>query len=347
MTKINQMRQPTWAYLGLNSADYEIVEIEKIPFENANSEGSLDKVDAAFASEIYGLSDEIKKENKDFRNYYKAYDIKDKKDTEFIHFNLDDENNILVSAIDINAGRDSESSFLVDFSDQGAEKAFINSQIRVNLEEDSKVKLVVLVNLLSEATNLNSIATRLGDRAELDITYIEIGASQSMVNIRNILRGHEAKVIEDGIYFKSKEEYLDLMAVNEHYGLETDSSALFNGALKEKAEKNFKGIVDLRRGCTKADGKIGDYSMMLSDQVINKSAPILLNEEREVAGKHAASVGRMNREMLFYIMSRGFSKKQAESMMLEANFAPAIDKIEDEDLRNHIKDQVHKLNSRH
>ena len=59
MTKINQMRQPTWAYLGLNSADYEIVEIEKIPFENANSEGSLDKVDAAFASEIYGLSDEI------------------------------------------------------------------------------------------------------------------------------------------------------------------------------------------------------------------------------------------------------------------------------------------------
>lgn len=122
MTKINQMRQPTWAYLGLNSADYELVEIEKIPFENANSEGSLDKVEAAFAEEVYGLSDEIKKENKDFRNYYKAYDIKDKKDTEFIHFKLDDENNILVSAIDINAGRDSESSFLVDFSDQGAKK---------------------------------------------------------------------------------------------------------------------------------------------------------------------------------------------------------------------------------
>ena len=136
------------------------------------------------------------------------------------------------------------------------------------------------------------------------------------------------------------------MAVNEHYSNETDSDSLFNGALRDKAVKNFKGIVDLRRGCTKADGKIGDYSMMLSDEVVNKSAPILLNEEREVSGNHAASVGRINKEMLFYIMSRGFSKKQAESMMLEANFAPALDKIEDEDLRKTIADEVHKLNSR-
>ena len=50
--------------------------------------------------------------------------------------------------------------------------------------------------------------------------------------------------------------------------------------------------------------------------------------------------------MLFYIMSRGFSKKQAESMMLEANFAPALDKIEDEELRKTIADEVHELNSR-
>ena len=208
------------------------------------------------------------------------------------------------------------------------------------------MKLVVVVNLKNESTNLNSIATRLADRAELDVTYIEIGATKSMVNIRNILRGEEAKVIENGVYFKSEEEYLDLMTVNEHFGINTDSNTLFNGALKDKAVKNFKGIVDLRRGCTKADGKIGDYSMMLSDEVVNKSAPILLNEEKEVAGKHAASVGRMNKEMLFYIMSRGFSKKQAESMMLEANFAKALDKIEDDDLREKIAVEVHKLNSR-
>ncbi|WP_311481700.1 SufD family Fe-S cluster assembly protein [uncultured Anaerococcus sp.] len=346
MTKINEMRAPTWAYFGLNNTDYDRVEIKNQPFYGKSNGEDLSEVKNAFANETYGLSPEINKENQDFRNHFLSFDIDKNKETEFINLEMNDENNILVSDIEINARKNTTSSFLVNFADSAKGKIFINSQILVNLEEDSKVKLVVVVDLKNESTNLNSIATRLADRAELDITYIEIGATKSMVNIRNILRGEEAKVVENGVYFKSKEEYLDLMTVNEHFGINTDSNTLFNGALKDKAHKNFKGIVDLRRGCTKADGKIGDYSMMLSDEVINKSAPVLLNEEKEVAGKHAASVGRMNKEMLFYIMSRGFSKKQAESMMLEANFAPALDKIEDEDLRKIIADEVHELNSR-
>lgn len=346
MAKINEMRAPTWAYLGLNNADYDLVEIKNQPFYEKSVGEGLSQVEKAFEGETYGLSSEINKENKDFRNHFLGFDIDKDRQTEFINLGLNDENNILVSNIEINARENTSSSFLVNFSDLASEKIFINSQILVNLEKDSKVKLVVVVNLKNESTNLNSIATRLADRAELDVTYIEIGATKSMVNIRNILRGEEAKVIENGVYFKSEEEYLDLMAVNEHFGINTDSNTLFNGALKDKAVKNFKGIVDLRRGCTKADGKIGDYSMMLSDEVVNKSAPILLNEEKEVVGKHAASVGRMNREMLFYIMSRGFSKKQAESMMLEANFAKALDKIENEELRKEISSEVHKLNIR-
>lgn len=346
MAKINEMRAPTWAYLGLNNADYDLVEIKNQPFYEKSVGEGLSQVEKAFEGETYGLSSEINKENKDFRNHFLGFDIDKDRQTEFINLELNDENNILVSSIEINARENTSSSFLVNFSDLASGKIFINSQILVNLEKYSKVKLVVVVNLKNESTNLNSIATRLADRAELDVTYIEIGATKSMVNIRNILRGEEAKVEENGVYFKSEEEYLDLMAVNEHFGINTDSNTLFNGALKDKAVKNFKGIVDLRRGCTKADGKIGDYSMMLSDEVVNKSAPILLNEEKEVAGKHAASVGRMNREMLFYIMSRGFSKKQAESMMLEANFAKALDKIENEELRKEISSEVHKLNIR-
>lgn len=346
MARINEMRAPTWAYLGLNKADYDLVELKNQPFYGKSVKEGQSQVQNAFEGETYGLSPEINKENSDFRNHFLSFDIDKNRETEFINLEMNDENNILVSSIEINARENTSSSFLVNFADRAQGKIFVNSQILVNLEKDSKVKLVVVVDLKNESTNLNSIATRLSDRADLDVTYIEIGATKSMVNIRNILRGEEAKVVENGVYFKSKEEYLDLMTVNEHFGINTDSNTLFNGALKDKAVKNFKGIVDLRRGCTKADGKIGDYSMMLSDKVVNKSAPILLNEEREVAGKHAASVGRMNKEMLFYIMSRGFSKKQAESMMLEANFAPALDKIEDEDLRKTIADEVHELNSR-
>lgn len=223
---------------------------------------------------------------------------------------------------------------------------YLNSQVRVNVEKDAKVKLVVVTNFGKDSTNLQSINSIVGEDAVLDISYIEIGADYSIVNVKNILKGDRAQVIEDGIYFKEKDQFLDILANNDHYGNDTDSDAMFNGALKDNAHKNWKGVVDLKHGCSKADGKIGDYSMMFSDNVKNKTAPILLCTEKEVAGNHAASVGRLNKEMLFYIMSRGFDKKQAESMMLEATFSKALDKIEDESLRDELKETVHKMNTR-
>ena len=347
MARINEMRMPTWATLGLNYIKDESINlIENTEISNSEAE-QIEEVEMAFKPYKIGLSEEINKENVEFRNYTLNYDIKEDNKTEYINLDLNKDKDILVSAIDINAHENTNSSFLVSiYDDSSMEKFFLNSQIRVRLAKGARVKLVVVTNMSQTATNLNSIATFLEDDAFLDINYIELGAGKSLVNNTNILKGDRSKVSQKGVYFKADDDFLDLLATNIHYGNETDSDALFNGALRDRAEKNFKGIVDLKRGCLEADGKIGDYSMMLSDEVINKTAPILLNEEKYVSGNHAASVGRLNKEMLFYIMSRGFSKKVAESMMLEANFTPALDKIEDEKLREKLKAKVHEMNTR-
>ena len=345
MSRLNEMRMYTWNSQGLNYVDSNVSLSEKQEYFK-NSEGeSIKDLEDAFKAYEYGLSDETKSENKEFRNFSIYRDVEGKKDFESIELKLDDENNILVAGIDINARENSESSFLISALGEG-ENLYLNSQLRVNVADKAKVKLVVVTNFGESSTNLQSITTIVGEDALLDISYIEIGADYSIVNIKNILKGDRAHVIEDGIYFKEKDQFLDILANNYHYGNETDSDAMFNGALKDNAHKNWKGVVDLKHGCFEADGKIGDYSMMFSDNVKNKTAPILLCAEKEVAGNHAASVGRLNKEMLFYIMSRGFDKKQAESMMLEATFSKALDKIEDESLRDELKERVHQMNTR-
>ena len=60
----------------------------------------------------------------------------------------------------------------------------------------------------------------------------------------------------------------------------------------------------------------------------------------------AYEAGKIDENILFYIMSRGFDKKQAESMMLEATFAKTLDKIEDESLREELKKEVRQMNTR-
>ena len=345
MSKLNEMRMYTWNSTGLNFIENSLKIPDKKPYFKESDTDEIKSLNQAFAGKNYGVSEEVLNENKNFRNFSIYRDIKEKADFEAIDLKLNAENNILVSNIDINAAEDSVSSFLVNVNGDG-DKLYLNSLIRVNLEKRAKVKLVIVTNLPKESTNIQSVATLLDEEAMLDISYIEIGASHSLVNIKNILEGDRAMVIEDGVYFKEGDEFLDILATNEHLGNETDSDAMFNGALKDRAHKNWKGVVDLRPGCMSADGKIGDYSMMFSDNVKNKTAPILLCAEKEVAGNHAASVGRLNKDMLFYIMSRGFDKKQAESMMLEATFAKTLDKIEDESLREELKEEVRQMNAR-
>lgn len=345
MSKLNEMRMYTWNSTGLNFIENSLKTPDKKPYFKESDTDEIKSLNQAFAGKNYGVSEEVLNENKNFRNFSIYRDIKEKADFEAIDLKLNAENNILVSNIDINAAEDSVSSFLVNVNGDG-DKLYLNSLIRVNLEKRAKVKLVIVTNLPKESTNIQSVATLLDEEAMLDISYIEIGASHSLVNIKNILEGDRAMVIEDGVYFKEGDEFLDILATNEHLGNETDSDAMFNGALKDRAHKNWKGVVDLRPGCMSADGKIGDYSMMFSDNVKNKTAPILLCAEKEVAGNHAASVGRLNKDMLFYIMSRGFDKKQAESMILEATFAKTLDKIEDESLREELKEEVRQMNAR-
>lgn len=348
MSKLNEMRMYTWNSTGLNwvDSDISLANRKENPssIKDSNTE-KLESLERAFESKVYGISEDIYKENRDFRNYSKIYDVakEDKKETEIINLKLDEENNILVSGIDINAGYDSTSSYLITATGN-AGKAYLNSQIRVNIEDKARVKLVIVTNLAENSTNLTSVATILGEESYLDISYIEIGADKSLVNIKNILDGDRSIVEEEGVYFKEKDQFLDILAINEHNGNDTNSDAMFNGALKDQSQKNWKGIVDLMPGCVSADGKIGDYSMMFSDEVKNKTAPILLCAEKEVSGNHAASVGRLNKDMLFYIMSRGFDKKTAESMILEATFSKALDKIDDESLRDELKAKVHNMN---
>ena len=347
MEKVNVMREPTWSYTKLNYSEFSpsIKDFKEYKNKESSNENNKDLKDE-FSKKEYGLSKSILKENEKFSNFNIYRDLEGENELEFIDLKLDKVSNELVSTIDLNAKEGSKSSFLLNFSQSEETDSLINNLVRINLHENSYLKLVLVVDMDKESVNLQQITSIVNDKATLDLSYIELGSDKSYVSIRNYLDGEESKLEENGIYFKEDQDFLDIGAFNEHKAKVTSSNCLFNGALKGEAEKRWKGVVDLKRGCEKADGKIGDYAMMLSGDAINRSAPVLLNEEKDVSGEHAASVGRLNKEMLFYIMSRGFSKKKAESLMLEANFAPTIDKVEDEDLRERLKDKVHTMNRR-
>ena len=108
------------------------------------------------------------------------------------------------------------------------------------------------------------------------------------------------------------------------------------GALLGGAEKTFRGTLDFLEGSKGSVGREDEEVMVLSDHVQNRSVPIMLSHEDDVDGHHAVSIGKMDEEKLFYLMSRGLDLAEAQKLVVEANFQPVLDRIDNEELKAEI-----------
>ena len=108
------------------------------------------------------------------------------------------------------------------------------------------------------------------------------------------------------------------------------------GALLGGAAKTFRGTLDFLEGSKGSVGREDEEVMVLSDHVQNRSVPIMLSHEDDVDGHHAVSICKMDEEKLFYLMSRGLDLAEAQKLVVEANFQPVLDRIDNDELKAEI-----------
>ena len=95
--------------------------------------------------------------------------------------------------------------------------------------------------------------------------------------------------------------------------------------LEPGAEKIFRGTLDFLQGTKGSVGRENEEVLLLSEDVRNRSVPLMLSHEDEVDGHHAVSVGQMDEGKLFYLMSRGIPEDEARSMIV-SGFANPVSK---------------------
>lgn len=106
----------------------------------------------------------------------------------------------------------------------------------------------------------------------------------------------------------------------------------------DQSQKNFRGTIEFQKGCKGSKGREEEYAMLLSGKARSKALPLLLCDEEEIEGSHAASAGRIDENSLFYVMSRGYGELQAKKLIIEAEWNPLLDGIEDPVFREEIKE---------
>lgn len=315
----------------------------------------------------YGLGDLLEEQAMKSPNKKIKLNIKGKSNKEsIISFNFNEENKNLIDNIEIIAEENSKANIFIKYSfsnstacknancenimcekgknseklNNSYENYYHNGIIRLFAKANSSIKLTV-VNLLNEVSqNFLSIENNLQENANLDFCIVDFGGKNSITNYYTNLEGEASKNNLNAIYLGKDEQVFDLNYIGALRGKKSVMNIEVQGALNGKSKKNFKGTLDFKRGAKKAKGDENEFCMLLSDTAKSIALPMLLCEEEDVEGNHSTAAGKLGGKELFYIMSRGFNKKEAMKLIVRAKFNKILDTISKEDLKNEILKEI-------
>ena len=220
------------------------------------------------------------------------------------------EGNQLNIVSEVIAGANSNITYgSVDYLDKGFTGHIIR---RGTTAADASINWAL--GLMNDGSQIIDNTTNLiGDRSTSELKSVVVGTGDQKINLTS-------KIVQ--------------------YGKETNGYILKHGVMRENASSVFNGIGYIKHGGTKSIANQESRVLMLSENARGDANPILLIDEDDVEAGHAASVGRVDPEQLYYLMSRGISQKEAERLVIHGFLDPVVRELPIEDVKRQLREVI-------
>ncbi len=195
---------------------------------------------------------------------------------------------------------------------------------RIVVEAGAKLHLIEMLGVNEGQQHLESVGLEIHQNAAVDVKQYALGGSTVGLGLTANLVGARARLDLNNRYHATHEETLDINHLVRMRGTSTRAQLTESGVLNEAAKKTLRATIDLVRGAKDAQGNEIETVMILGDDVVNKTMPVILCDEDDVAGNHGATIGSVSPEQLDYLAARGLSRQAAEQLFIRALFEDAI-----------------------
>lgn len=209
-------------------------------------------------------------------------------------------------------------------------------RIMIKAKKNSVVNIAQIIRPGKGLRIISDIGATAEEKARINVVQVVYGGSEVYTGCRTELNGIESEAYNRVGTVRTNGQTHDMNYVVKHFGKRTLGRIDITGALSDKARKTFRGTIDFICGCTGSDGGEAENMLLLDNTVINKTVPLILCTEENVAGSHGATIGKPAQEMLFYMMSRGLAKKKALKILERASIEAAANHIEDDGIREYV-----------
>jgi Fe-S cluster assembly protein SufD len=181
---------------------------------------------------------------------------------------------------------------------------------------------------VAEGGNIDWVFGAVGSHVTKNFSGVELAGSGSSGRM-------------SGFYFTDRDQHLDHDTQQNHLAPRTTSDLLFKGALLGKSRSVWQGMIYVAPGADKTDGFQANRNLILSEGARADSIPGLEILADDVRCTHGATVGRIDQDQVFYLLSRGIPGVEAERLIVEGFFDPIMQRIPFEGVRQRFQDAIH------
>jgi Fe-S cluster assembly protein SufD len=208
------------------------------------------------------------------------------------------------------------------------ELAFSNGAVELYVGEGSSLRYVSIQNWERNVLHFNTIRSKTEKDATINSLVVSLGSSLSRTNVEAGLEasGSDSEML--GLYFADSDQLLDHHTLQDHLAPNAHSDLLYKGALRDESLAVFSGLIRVEPGAQKTDAYQTNRNLILgTDEAMAVSLPNLEIMADDVKCSHGSTTGQVDDVELFYLMSRGIPRKEAEKLVVFGFFGEVTSRI--------------------
>lgn len=235
---------------------------------------------------------------------------------------------LLMPRIHLFGGQFAEAKFAFTNVSTEASHFAVNCVIEIYLEENAKIKTVQSSNYQSShGWSLNALRACLKKNSSLHCVNMTRAEVATRYDYHVSLTGENCEALLHGIAMLNGNSEAHNHVLIEHQAPNCLSNQLFKNVIDDHARSSFEGKILVKQAAQKTAAYQLNKNLLISNHALAYSKPNLEIFADDVKASHGATMGQLNDDHLFYLMTRGLSRKQAQTLLLDGFCQEVLDLV--------------------
>lgn len=222
-------------------------------------------------------------------------------------------------------------------SDDGVQDVVHNGVTEIYVGAGANVQYATLHHFGKGVTDISLRRAVVGRDGRIDWIVGDLNNGNTVSDNTTFLKGNGSEGYVKSITVGSGKQESSITSNIRHYGKNTPSDILARAVAKDASSTILNSITKIEKGASQADGQQTGRVLMMNEQARGDANPILLIDENDVTAGHAASAGQIDPLQIYYLMSRGITREEAERLIIYGFLNPLLEEIPIESVVNQMK----------